>query len=304
MSQALPKAVRSAYTRAALLRLRPSSEPPLVSLAHDEGALRVHCVVFSKDRAMQLDAFVRSVESFRPYVGPITVIYTSSTQALAKGYEAIPSRSNVNFVSQSDFATNVFEAIDEDEAYTVFHTDDDVFFRSPPLAPCPPEGFAAFSLRLGKNTTYCYPLDRPQPLPPFAAQGPLIAWNWTRARDDFAYPLSLDGHVFDTRILRSLLTGARFTNPNELEEELHMRRHEIPQWLLAFEHSCLVSIPVNVVSSTHTNLAGTDPALSAQALNARFLAGEQFALDAMDFSAVRGAHQEIPLKFEPKSTAR
>jgi hypothetical protein len=37
--------------------------------------------------------------------------------------------------------------------------------------------------------------------------------------------------------------------------------------------------------------------MSPEALNARFLAGERIDLDAMDFSAVRGAHQEIPLVF-------
>ena len=147
------------------------------------------------------------------------------------------------------------------------------------------------------NTTYSYPVDRPQAVPEFISDDGVIAWDWTRAEHDFAYPLSLDGHVMRTRLLLRLLGRTRFTNPNELEEELAMRRYLAPRWMMSLHESCLVSIPVNVVSGTHGNRAGGDPEMSPNALNARFLAGERIDLEAMDFSAVRGAHQEIPLVF-------
>ncbi len=103
--------------------------------------------------------------------------------------------------------------------------------------------------------------------------------------------------MIPTRLLLRLLGRIGFTNPNELEEELALKRYLAPRWMMSFSRSCLVSIPVNIVSATHLNRAGTAPEMSSEALNARFLAGERIDLDAMDFRAVRGAHQEIPLVF-------
>jgi hypothetical protein len=199
-----------------------------------------------------------------------------------------------------DFRRDVLAALDRDTEYTVFHTDDDVFFRKPGALPVLPRGFAAFSLRLGSNTTYCYPFRRPQRVPPTLSHEAYLAWDWTRAADDFAYPMSLDGHILRTRLVGRILSRARFTNPNELEEVLHARRYLAPPLMLAFRESCVVSIPANVVSATHANRASEEPGWSADALNARFLRGERIDLDAMDFAAVYGAHQEIELAFESR----
>lgn len=261
------------------------------------GELAVTCIVVSKDRAMQLDACLRSIEQFARYDGPIVVIYRATTPEFASGYALLDAGERVQLVDESDFRRDVLGAIDPERPYTVFHTDDDVFFRRPPVIPLVPRGFAAFSLRLGENTGYCYPLDQPQAIPAAAAKGPLIAWNWMHAEGDFSYPMSLDGHIFPTGMLHRMLAEIDFDNPNRLEENLTSRRFRAPPLLLSFRESCLVSIPVNIVTSSHTNRAGTDPGSSPEALNARFLAGERIDLAAMDFSAIRGAHQEVTLKF-------
>jgi hypothetical protein len=281
-------------------------------LLHDERALergldaaaaitatraRAGCVVFSKDRAMQLDACLRSIERFAPYDGPITVIYTATTPAFAAGYGLLAPGPRVRLVAQGDdFRRDVLAAIDERSPLTVFHTDDDLFFRRPPLAPSVPDGFAAFSLRLGENTTYAYTTDRALPLPAHGEQGPVIAWSWTRAVDDFAYPFSLEGHLMRTDLVRALLSGIDFASPNQLEGRMHVRRAGAPRLLLAFRQSCVVSVPVNTVNtSTRPNRAGRDPRLSAEALNERLLAGDRIDLDAVDFSSIGAAHCELDL---------
>jgi hypothetical protein len=248
---------------------------------------------------MQLDACLRSIQRFAPYRGPITVVYTASTAEFAEGYEAMEASAIVSMQYEDDFEAALPNALDDHE-YTVFHTDDDVFFRSPPAMPAPREAVAAVSLRLGRNTTYCYSHARGQPLPPFFADGPFLAWDWTRARDDFAYPMSVNGHIFQTVLLRRLLARSRFMNPNQLEEELHLRRYRVPRWLLGPAHSCVVSIPVNAVGSVRTNRVGSNPDFSPTTLNRRFLNGEQIALDSIEGSSIRGAHQELALAFEPR----
>jgi hypothetical protein len=255
-------------------------------------------VVFSKDRAMQLDACLRSIANFAPYAGSVTVIYKATTENFAAAYDAIETPENVELLEESRFDSMVHDVLG-DHAYTVFHTDDDVFFRAPPPLPAPGDDFAAVSLRLGQNTTYCYSHSAAQALPAFTDDGPLRVWDWTSAEQDFAYPMSLNGHIFTTSLLKRLLKRARFANPNQLEEELHFRRHRAPRWMLAGAHSCVVSIPANIVSSTHKNRASADTDLSPAALNERFLRGERIDFTSMDFSSIRGAHQEVALRFEP-----
>lgn len=259
----------------------------------------VNSIVFSKDRAMQLDACLRSIARFSPNEGPVIVIYKATTPEFARGYELLNPGDRVRLVAESDdFRRDVMEAIDPEARYTVFHTDDDVFFRRPPAIPIVPEGFAALSLRLGENTNFCYPTGQTQAIPELVATGPWLAWNWVQASGDFAYPMSLDGHVFRTSLIVRMLSRLRFTNPNRLEESLMRRRFSAPPLMLSFRESCVVSLPVNVVTTTHANRAGADPGLSPEALNARFLSGERIDLEAMDFSDVRGAHQEIALEFK------
>ena len=63
-------------------------------------------------------------------------------------------------------------------------------------------------------------------------------------------------------------------------------------------HSCCVSLPHNRVSVSSVCPAGSNPAWQPDALREAYLAGWRIDLEAMDFSAVVGAHQEIPLNFK------
>jgi hypothetical protein len=262
------------------------------------GVPTINCVIFSKDRAMQLDACLRSIERLGPYAGPIAVVWKATTPEFGEGYRLLDLGRRVRLIPQSDdFRRDVMGTLDPNSEHTVFHTDDDVFFRRSPAAPILSDEFAAFSFRLGHNTTYCYTLGRAQVVPGQAVDGPVIAWDWTRAKDDFSYPMSLDGHVFQTRLLLRMLRRARFDNPNQLEEELHLRRYLAPHTMLSFRESCLVSIPANVVSPTHRNRASDDAELSPEVLNARYLVGERIDLERMNFSGITSAHQEVPFAF-------
>jgi hypothetical protein len=288
---------------AARARRRQSHADALASLRLDTGrsadlATSVNCILFSKDRAMQLEACLRSIKRYAPYEGPIRVIYKASDELYAQAYSSLGGLDRVQLIPESaSFQRDTVEALDPDLEFTVFHTDDDVFFRSPPVEPMLPEGFAAFSLRLGKNTTSCYPLDRTQRIPETVREGPLMAWDWTRADGDFGYPLSLNGHILATDLLLGILARTRFSNPNELERELNFRRHRCPPLMLAFENSCVVSIPTNIVSGTHENRSGQIAEYLPGALNERFLAGQRIDLDRMNFAHVHAAHAEIPLVF-------
>ena len=110
--------------------------------------------------------------------------------------------------------------------YVLFLVDDNVFVRDFSLADviadlrAQPDAIG-FSLRLGRNTTYCYPLDKPQPIPEFETLGSgALKFNWTTAELDFNYPLEVSSSVYCVSDVLSVLKGLDFGNPNALEAQL------------------------------------------------------------------------------------
>ncbi|MFM8321015.1 MAG: hypothetical protein ACKOC5_08890, partial [Chloroflexota bacterium] len=224
-------------------------------------------IVFSRDRAMQLDALLRSFFLHRQDDAPleISVLYAATTPAFAAQYrdlsrERWPGQAyaRLHFVRQANFYRDVFRLL-MGTCYTslaplyyrvtlqrrlglqrwagcwplrsqaeivLFLVDDSLFVRPFSLAQAAgclrdhPD-LLGFSLRLGRNTGYCYTRDRPQELPQFSELQPgIVHFDWTRAQGDFAYPLEVSSSVYRLAdVLQSLQTKP-FDNPNELEDAI------------------------------------------------------------------------------------
>jgi len=226
-------------------------------------------MVFTKDRPLQLDAFLRSAERYAPYES--MEVNRHMTPAL--------------FEEQ----TRTFLAKHE---RVVFHTDDDVFFQLAVLPPVEVENEGAvWSLRLGFNTRFQHTTQRAQELPPGNV------WRWREADGDFGYPLTLNATVYRSADLLPLL-DFHFDNPTSLESQLAAKAHEFaPEWMTAPIHSCCVSIPYNRVTTGSQNPISDDPRWTAPALKELWDAGYRLDIDKMDFSNVIGAHQVIEPKF-------
>ena len=65
--------------------------------------------------------------------------------------------------------------------------------------------------------------------------------------------------------------------------------------------SVVVNSPINLVGSSQ-NSAGLKYGVPLEELNDMFLSGRAIDLDSMDFSNVRGCHQEIEYKFTGEVT--
>ena len=254
----------------------------------------IDCLVFSCDRAFQLDGLLRSVDERGVPYATVTVLAHNWSEGDHRESLAIlrGEHPDVEFVvceGPAAFEANVraFLAVD---GRVVFHTDDDVFFRAPEAGLLDrPE---VVSLRLGRNTTWCQTNGVAQ-APPES-----MRWRWRNGEEDFGYPLSINATVYDVSDLVPLLDFA-FGHPTELEGRLADRRGRFtPEWMVAGEHSCCVSLPVNVTSPWSRCPRGADPAYQPDALCARYLAGWRMDFEAMDFGAVVGAHQEVDLVFK------
>jgi hypothetical protein len=262
------------------------------------GVRKPDCLVFSRNRACQLDGFLRSLDETNPGLyETVTVLYRDEIG----GYDVCAlEHPDVAFVPEEFFGPQFLDWFDAAGARVVFHTDDDVFYRTAPV-PNPYE--LAVSLRLGRNTTYCHPLGVVQQPPDFSSNGAgWLTWKWREAELDFAYPCSLNGTVFAKTVLERLLDFP-VQNPTQLEAELAARAGDLATVFMSCpEHSCVVSIPANRVTEWSHNPIGGSQYETVDALQRLYAKGWRLALDRMDFGNVSAAHQEIELRLRRSFT--
>jgi hypothetical protein len=245
----------------------------------------VHSVVFSKDRAMQLDAFLRSMKKFAPEFYPPTVFWMASSPRDAESYrQLIAQNRDCQWVPQvrASFTRDLLGCLETGSLLSALFCDDDVFFRDVPAFEVAPE--TCFSLRFGDGVgDGCSEgFEKFAPVAP----GPV--------QESRGY--SIDGNVHRTEELRAAVKRCATSEPNGLEVEMNhlcapvVERHA--------RQNCLVGIPHNLVQNVfpgNPNMGG-----SAAELTERYLSGERIDLDAMDFSHVVDAHQFIPYVFRKR----
>lgn len=264
---------------------------------------RADVLVFSRDRPMQLHALLESTGRYASHLyRTVTVLYRATTPLMRLGYLDCLS-AHVSLVDQAieegDFREDVLEWLRGQEARRPFGflVDDDVWFRPAPE----PIDAPIVSYRLGLNTDRCYPADARQAIPRTGELRSWLNWDWRDGTYDFAYPLSLDGHLFARRaMLEPIVESLSFRDPTTLEAGMAGRALELAaSRMIAPKMSCLVSIPANRVSESGGGRNAGRGDWAPEALNRMYLDGWRIDLETMDFSDVRGAHQEIPLAFRP-----
>jgi len=301
-------------------------------------------VVFSRDRAMQLDA---ALASFSEHCAEaeavcIDILYAATSPALARQYELLENRwrgsLRLRFHRERDFRTDLLGMLGASALpsraslryqtrvlrflprgrlsrrefasgppYVLFLVDDNIFCRPFSLASAAKALEArpraiGFSLRLGRNTTYCYALDSQQRVPQLAAIGDgAFAFDWTTAQCDFGYPLEVSSSVYSAPRMTRVFAGLNFSNPNTLEGQLAgtARRfwaHRAPE-LLCFEQSVAFCNAVNKVQTVCDNRSGAEVKLSALELARRFDSG--FRIDTRAFAGFtpNACHCDVQFSF-------
>lgn len=238
----------------------------------------INIVVFSKDRPLQLDLFLRSFSTFVSEAQnyQINVLYTYSSDSFKKGYDILIeyTYSNVNFVKEVDFKQDTIRLINEDNPYTVFFVDDIIFkepfkfFDDKMNMFISNKSIACVSLRLHPHLTYCYAEGREMKQPVFDKNN---IFNWTTEKGDYGYPMSQDGHIFRTEQIRQFHIDLEYNAPNTLEGRLHTQRKKMPPLMICYDKSKIVNNPINRVQFASINRCGN---ISAESLNDTFLAGK------------------------------
>lgn len=270
-------------------------------------------LVFSRNRPMQLDACLRSLAANAPQLDQTFVVYKATTDFYENGYRVLDDEHpDVHLIREEGFHGTVRETLAGCGPHVLTLCDDAITYR--PLPADPADGLdddvLCVSLRLGRNTVYCYPRDLEHGLPRFSPRGPFLVWGWHESPEgdlfdwqgkegDFGYPYSIDGTVHRRDSLLAWTEGDA-GNPNQMEGRVvHAigQRTDLPPRMACFPLSVQVGLPLNVVNTTHNNRVGMTHPQDPELLNRRYLRGERINWAAIDFGGVRGAHQELELVF-------
>ena len=266
-------------------------------------------IIFSKNRACQLHLLLESIEkNSNNLFSNISEIYKFTNKNYHEGYKKICRYfSNVNFIVETNFYEDTINAIKSEYDFTTFMVDDNVFYKGLSVDKGKIHSMFmdnittinCFSLRLGLNCNYSHPANLSYELNKHEVVGDFIKINVYEQKGDFAYPLSVDGHIFESVFIKSSLERlGNFTNPNTLEGGLQFLNMEINNYMLLLKESVLVGVPANVVNDTHPNRRGLEFYFSESELNIRYINNEVIDIGSMDFTNINGPHKEIDYKFK------
>jgi hypothetical protein len=266
----------------------------------------INAIIFSKDRAAQLRLLLYSIQKNAPHAFKLNVIHTSSNEKFKSGYDKVKNEfsSLCNFVEQTEnFKEDVLTLLNSDSEFSCFFTDDDIIYKSFDIKKVEDsiredEDVFCFSLRLGKNTNFCYAMNTPNVFRDYSEENEVLKWDWTVHYLDYGYPLSVDGHIFKTKDILKLTRKVGFTNPNTFEASLQIFE-SFPKFKMAsFDNSVLVNTPNNIVNTSFANRNGLTFKSDVLDLNNDYLEGKIIDMESMDFSEIIGCHQEIEFKYK------
>lgn len=247
---------------------------------------------------------------------PTHVIFSCSSHRFRAAYDVLRHElkvfGHIVFHDENDEAFREVCAgvVSEIQSWKLlFLVDDDIF-----IAPVDLGAFALDcstdtigSLRLGSNLNWCYPRNSEQQLPRFIdldcdpteeRHVQYISWYWEEGILDWGYPLSLDGHVFNTTDIQIILKHAIFHSPNTLEAHIQPVKQLLHGYKgLAFRTSRLVNTPLNRVQNDFDNRFG---AVHQDVLLRHWEDGFQLNLKKLRGMIVCSAHQEIQPELEKR----
>ena len=286
-------------------------------------------IIFSKDRPLQLHG---TLESFRlrcleSATVAVSVIYRATSPEYINGYERLKkefsTKLGIEWIEETDFKKNLLDQLVDSEgrktgligrifrrkvepkhSYVLFLVDDNLFVQDfsvettlTTLEKTPDS--IGFSLRVGKNTHYCYSNSCKQAFPVFinAAEG-VLSFHWPGCEGDFGYPIEVSSSVYRTKDLLGLLKNLPYSNPNRLEQALSVSSRLFARKqpkLLCFEQSVAFCAPLNKVQNILNNRAGSTDEYSSEALKQLFLNGCRIDVEKLNGFIPDAAHQEIEL---------
>ncbi len=228
-------------------------------------------IIYSKDRPLQLEALLESINENVTGINAIKVIYKASSASFDKAFEELKIRyRSVHFINEKkqkgmNFKKITLQVLEKSTAdYVVFGVDDNLVTSPINLSKAiddleTTKAFGVF-FRMGLNIHYCVPEQNNK----YYETPPLIqldedtyAWQFGTGVDnyrysycsgDWRYPTSVDMSLYRKKEILKELSAIQFNNPNTLEGNWSCT---IPKKMrkigICFKTSKCINVPLNSV---------------------------------------------------------
>jgi hypothetical protein len=265
----------------------------------------ISTIIFSKDRACQLDLTLRTYYRFVKIPANVTVLYTTSSARHKEGYVKLIAKNGLTkFVEEAksfkEELTDIVTKVTNDRI--MFLVDDDVFINNvlendpPVVAAHNVNDVLTVSLRLGQNIVWDYNHNCKAHQPPFVP-GDVLKWAWRKAPPGWNYPMSNDGNIFNTADILPLVRDGGYVTQPGFEAWTSKHPNKNKAYIVCYNKSRLFGMCLNRVQNIYKNKCGGS--YSPEALNERWLAGERISFSNFVNFVPPSCHFDFPeLKFE------
>lgn len=264
-------------------------------------------LIFSKDRPLQLELTLSTCKHFSVDwdKDSAIVLYKTSNDKYKKAYDDLETKfTDVKFVKQYNFLYDVLNVFTQTE-YVLLSVDDCIFtnyFSTKEIVSTIEKyDTIGFSLRLGENTTYCYPMSADNDVPVFRyIDNDMLLFDCKDDKfGDYYYPLEISSSIYKVSEIVKAINRHAFDNPNMFESIIHSNRHilDYKSTLLCFKTSVAFCNPINKVQNVNWNKVGTNQNYLAESLLEKYEQG--YKIDEKQFYGFvsNGCHQEVDLNF-------
>lgn len=241
----------------------------------------IDLLIFSKDRAPQLDLLLRSIDlNFKDInFKNISILYTFSNSFYEQGYLKLKRRfPNINWILEFDFKKDTIDIINGfKNEFSLILVDDEVVVNDFSIKSAlkilrEDDHLHCISLRMHPNIDYTYTANVPNKFSEFQYVDNLCIWNWRDCNSisDSGYPSCINSHIYRTEDLKYWLSFLKFYNANSLEGQLNNQRSIFNEYIACFYTPKTVCIANNLVQSG-TNRHSNDEKNTVEFLNGKYL---------------------------------
>ena len=265
-------------------------------------------IFLSKDRALQLDCALKSFFKNCANVDQtdVLVYYATSDDRHELSYKQLSKDFDIPFIKEINIKEDIISKIN-DYKYFFISVDDNVFhkpFDIKKIIEClKDDAVLGFTLRLGKNTTYCYPIDSQQILPKFTnIKDNILSFDWRRGHLDFGYAIEISGTFYKTEDFLPMLRETPIKSSHQLEANIAYQTARFSNTrplTLCYETSVVFSNPLNIAKAdVKTNRKSNDIKYSLDNLLELFEEGERIDIDYYSNIEPNAAHYEAGIQLK------
>ena len=164
-------------------------------------------IIFSKNRAMQLDLLLNSLYINSKNVYNSIIVLYKVDEGHSVSYETLKKQhEDIVFFEEKNFKDDLIDIIENSLSHLItFMVDDDIMYGKHSLSETQiilevikDNGYNCFSLRLGLNCNYSHPANlHYKVVNQEKITDDIFSINLREQQmGDFNYPISLDGHIF------------------------------------------------------------------------------------------------------------